>query len=57
MDGKLLSDWKTDYRDMSSVGEWRARDFMRLAVGTWDSPSIFYHADVLELSGEGKVMK
>jgi hypothetical protein len=59
IEGKLMSDLKTDYHEFSShdSGEWQPRDPLRLAIGTLNSPSIFHHIEVLELSGVGKVLR
>ena len=54
VDGKLMSEWKTDFKDMSLDSYWKMRNSNVLAVGSWETPTIFHSAVVIELSGAGK---
>jgi hypothetical protein len=58
-DGKLLVDWKTDYHNVGprARGNWSPRDPARLGVATWYGQTVFHRIEVLELTGEGKVIR
>ena len=58
LDDQLISQYKTDYSDMSAAAEdgWALSDPKSLGVGSWSSPTIFFNIDVLEISGAGKVL-
>jgi len=58
LDDQLISQYKTDYSDMSAPTEdgWALSDPKSLGVGSWNSPTIFFNIDVLEISGAGKVL-
>jgi hypothetical protein len=59
LDGRLLVDWKTDYRDLSphDRGGWAPVHASQLGLCTWNSQTVFHRIEVLELTGEGKVIK
>jgi hypothetical protein len=59
LDGRLLVDWPTDYHDLSAIerGKWSPRDVKRLGLCTWNSQSVFHRIEVLELTGEGRIIK
>ncbi|MBM4155696.1 MAG: hypothetical protein FJ221_11815 [Lentisphaerae bacterium] len=54
LDGRLVSEWKTDYQDMSIHNSIRLRDDRSLGLGS--SPAggvVFYSAEVREVTGKG----
>jgi hypothetical protein len=57
VDGKVVVDWKTDYRDLSYLDSnrgWQPRDPILLAVGAYQTTVTFDHIELLELAGHGK---
>ena len=52
-------DLKTDYRDLGphDRGNWAPVSVNRLGLCTWNSQTLFHRIEVLELTGEGKVIK
>ncbi len=57
IDGKLADEWKTDYHDMSLPNGYSLPTQRTLGLATWDSPTIFYSAKVIEITGVGKRLK
>jgi hypothetical protein len=57
LNGKLASQWKTDYVDISFHKEWRTRDPKLLGLGTMNSDYVFYRIQVLEVNGKGKTVR
>jgi len=56
LDGKVLVDHPTDFRDLGS-DQWRhLRDASVLAVAC-DDPTVFHHVRVTEISGAGKKLR
>ena len=57
LDGKLSIDWKTDYSDLSPIffPEWASRNKALLGLIVLDGVTLFHRAEVLELTGEGKI--
>jgi hypothetical protein len=54
LDGRLVDQWKTDYKDMSSPDQYALHNLRTLGVAAWESPTIFYSAKVTEITGTGK---
>ena len=48
LDGKLIAEHKTDYRDVSRMGDWSFRNDDKLGIGTWSKPSRFHKAELIE---------
>jgi hypothetical protein len=60
LDGRSVIDWKTDYRDLAYVdvnAGWISRDPPRLGIGSYDTSATFHRIEVLELTGEGQLLK
>lgn len=53
LDGQLVSEWKTDYRDMSVEAPWKLRDAQFPGVGSCQSPTAFYSIELVEVTGTG----
>ncbi|MGD0091836.1 MAG: hypothetical protein ABSE73_18130 [Planctomycetota bacterium] len=53
VDGKCVTQWKTDYSDMSNAAYWDMRDTTILGLGC-SSPTIFHSIEVIEVRGQGK---
>jgi len=54
LDGKLVGEYKTNYKDLSMDPSWRLTDPRVLGLGTCNA-SAFYAVRVLEVGGRGKV--
>ncbi|MCY3018717.1 MAG: protein kinase [Planctomycetota bacterium] len=53
LDGKLVSQWLTDFSDMGVHAEWKLRDGGVAGVGTCESEFCFHSIQVLEVTGKG----
>ncbi len=56
VDGRLIDEWKTDYRDMSLYDGLTIPDRKGLGLVSYSSPTMFFSAKVTEITGIGKVM-
>jgi len=54
LDGKIVTRWPTDYSDFIRSPGWGLRDELALGLGSWQSPTVFNSAEVLEVTGRGK---
>ncbi len=57
LDGKLISEWTTDYGDASLDRVWDLPDKRLLALGSSDSFFEFYKIDLLEVTGKGRAVR
>jgi hypothetical protein len=57
VDGKLVTFWKTDFKDMSIQSVWALRDPQLLGVGSWHTPTVFHSIDLREVGGAGKALR
>ena len=57
VNGKLKSSWKTDYSDLGSDVNWGLPDAGRLGLGTYESPTEFRAASLLEITGKGQPLR
>ena len=53
LDGELVIEWKTDYHDLGRLDEWSMRGNDRLGLGTWNKPTVFHKAELIDRSGPG----
>src|SRR5205823_5812816 len=57
VDGRQISQWKTDYKDFEGPAlVWRLRTPL-LGLGTGQSPTVFHRAEILEVAGKGKALR
>ncbi len=56
-DGTNICTWKTDYKDMSNTSKWALKDHSLLGVASWKSSIVFHTIEVVEVTGEGKVLR
>ena len=54
VDGKVIDEYKTDYKDMSRYALWKLPNERTLAIGTSEGEFLIYSAEVVEINGEGK---
>lgn len=54
LDGVLIRDYKTDFRDMEDPYPWKWPNPNCLGLGSWGNPATFHAVDVLEVTGKGK---
>jgi hypothetical protein len=47
IDGQLIIDLKTNYRDLSRLDEWSMRANDKLGVGTWNKPTRFHKVELI----------
>ena len=57
VDGRLVSQYKTDYKDMSIASNWSVGNTGCLGVGSHASPTVFRSIKVLDVSGKGEVVR
>jgi len=57
LDGVLIKDHKTDYKDMGEPYPWQWPASTGLGVGSWTSPTTFHAIEVLEVTGKGKLIR
>ena len=57
LDGKLVSQWKTDYSDMSIRAEWKLRKPSLLGVGAHGDRTVFHRIEVREITGKGRLTR
>jgi len=57
VNGKLMSQHKTNYKDMGLTASWIVPDTRALGVGSQGSPTVFRSIQVLEVTGKGKVLR
>ena len=55
LNGKLITEWKTDYSDMTLVG-WTLKRNDVLGLGTWLGATTFRTIEVTEVTGEGNTL-
>jgi hypothetical protein len=53
LDGVLIKEHRTDYRDMGEPYPWRWPTSTCLGLGSWNSPTSFHTIEVLEVTGKG----
>ena len=53
LDGELLNDWKTDFRELIVRPWWLLRDASSVGVGTGQSKVIFHVIELVEVTGTG----
>lgn len=53
LDGELVIEWKTDYHDLGRLDEWSMRGNDRLGLGTWNKPTVFHKAELIDRSAPG----
>ncbi len=56
LDGKLITQWKTDYKDVSMEKVFSLIDNRLLGVGSFESPTKFYSVELLEITGKGRAV-
>jgi hypothetical protein len=54
LDGKLITEWKTDYSDLSMTDGWKLHRGDTIGLDSWKSPTVFYSAEIIEITGKGK---
>ena len=57
IDDKLISELKTDYKNLSLHDQWQTPDHKAIAVTTDDTFNTFYSITVTEISGPGEISR
>ena len=57
LDGKLLTEWKTDYKDMTRYAVWKLGDNTLCGVGANNAQVIFSGIELVEVTGKGKATR
>ncbi|MEP6671182.1 MAG: family 16 glycoside hydrolase [Chthoniobacter sp.] len=57
IDGALIAEWKTNYSDMGPWMNWKLRDDARLGVGTLSTAATIHALEVLEITGQGQLLR
>jgi S1-C subfamily serine protease len=56
LDGRLISRWVTDYRDVKINRGWAGANPRLLGIACWEIEARFHKIDVLEITGKGKAL-
>ncbi len=56
VDGRLIDEWRTDYRDVALYPDLAIPDHKGLALVSYLSPTTFHSAKVTEITGTGKLL-
>ena len=51
---KLITEWKTDYKDLARYGVWKMPDDKLCGLGANNAKVIFHSVEVIEVTGKGK---
>ena len=54
VDGKLINEYKTDFKDLSRASTWKLPTSRTLGLGSSNGALVVYSADVMEIGGQGK---
>ncbi|MCX6899825.1 MAG: protein kinase [Verrucomicrobia bacterium] len=57
MDGKLITEWRTHYHDLTIHRNYKLRDDFLLGLGSYRSHVLFHKIELLEISGKGKAIR
>jgi len=57
LDGKLVTQWKTDYKDMSRYVLWKTPNDKLCGLGANNAKVIFHKVELVEISGAGKPVR
>jgi hypothetical protein len=57
LNGKLISQWKTNYTDMSLRDDTKLHSPNALGLNAWDSPTDFKTVEVIEITGAGNALR
>ncbi|MEI8195436.1 MAG: hypothetical protein WCI73_05965 [Phycisphaerae bacterium] len=57
LDGKLLVDLKTDFKDLSLVGDWKLHRTDTIGIVACSSSTVFHSVQIIEITGKGKLLK
>jgi hypothetical protein len=57
LDGQLITEWKTDFSDMSLHDFWHLHRGDTIGVGSHRSTTAFFSAEVIEITGTGDQLK
>ncbi|MCX6910594.1 MAG: hypothetical protein NTY01_21490, partial [Verrucomicrobia bacterium] len=53
LDGELIAQWKTDYRDMGIMDQWKLRNPTLLGLASGRNRIVFHRIEVREVTGKG----
>jgi hypothetical protein len=48
VDGEMIVEWKTDYHDLGRLHDWPTRDNDKLGLGSWNKPTRFHKAELID---------
>jgi serine/threonine protein kinase len=57
LDGALVKEYKTDYKDFAEPYPWKWNSPTTLGLGSWTSSTTFHAVDVLEVTGKGTLTR
>jgi hypothetical protein len=57
LDGKLVAEWKPEFGALSTYSVWALRNSACLGVGGYQCRALFRRIEVLDISGNGKVLR
>jgi hypothetical protein len=53
----LMLEFKTDYSDATISQAWKLRDNRLLGIGAYNTAAVIQQAEVVEISGKGKLLR
>ncbi len=56
LDGKLITEWKTDYADMGLYEAYKLNHSNTIGLAC-NAPTVFYSAEIIEITGKGEPLK
>ncbi|MCY3023195.1 MAG: PA14 domain-containing protein [Planctomycetota bacterium] len=57
LDGKLVTQLKTDFKEMNLPGQWKIHDDTALGLGSQNSAVIYHSVELLDMSGKGRALR
>jgi hypothetical protein len=57
VDGKPIISWQTDYKNLTQHPGWTLPNKQCLGIGSFNSPTTFHVAELIEVSGHGKRLR
>lgn len=57
LDGNVLADWRTNFKDMSMLAAWKLPDERSLGLGSHNCVTTFLSAEVVEIGGQGTITR
>jgi hypothetical protein len=57
LDGQLLTEWKTDFKDMARYALWKVNDDSLCGIGANGASITFHTIELTEITGKGNATR